>query len=857
MVEEEGKFILKISDSGLFFAFGVEICEKWGASLDVFESRTRSVRAASFQQRRRFRRTGLATSAGLCGFQYINLCGGILSRLNMVPNVQFGLKSSSKSFDSLRFHQETLNCCFLSFIDADADGRTFSRLEPLSVDLNRFPFYNMQISEHLIANKRSQVGRFHNSQEIEGSSPFLEAVLCSLTTALSDCTELKKTENLCRRNGSINWAQKLVAPAEVPAVQEPEHSPHRQSAQLEAPVTPVSNLARERKFFEEDETGKFDDEVKYLKSCGTLLRTPSEIRNASERQSTLSEDEKSRNSEWHSWFPPPPVKKINWDGQPAQAPTPPAHLHEVLSGIPTPNLPPHIPKQLSERFTNEMSQNRDAMRNKQDALHYGGRERKRDGDDSISVSGVSSSVSEDEGNLNRVSPDSTKIRLPPVQRPPRYEQYLSAEEDSDSFSDTGSFASIDSAAKNENSRLKQFDSPARIDPQTPPLFKSNYSPQPTPLKLSDDMHTPWTGCPTTLENAGVNKNARIRSQYVYSVLNPVENLSQWKALKRGKSKEFELKNKAWAEGSEMTENQSLTGLQTQLSPTNKQRLGTKGAVADSGLPKFPRSYSISRTDSMTKENFPGNEEMKLVQDNFDVIDESSQKRKLVATSPEPIFKTPKSAGQFNLLPVEAPRTPPSGMLNVDSSLSHWLKSPVIVEDGNAGQVTLMQKIQESDVYQHETSVESQNSLAATLHKSSPLRVPSPTSSGVSQMRNSPGKNLDEKPILGALSIKHLQSISPGKSPSTKSGDDDRPILGTVAAHWNDIQSASPKWWDGKGIPNSTNKYKEDQKVSWHTTPFEERLEKALSNESVVFQRKVFNGKPINFEECEESDTAAS
>jgi hypothetical protein len=39
---------------------------------------------------------------------------------------------------------------------------------------------------------------------------------------------------------------------------------------------------------------------------------------------------------------------------------------------------------------------------------------------------------------------------------------------------------------------------------------------------------------------------------------------------------------------------------------------------------------------------------------------------------------------------------------------------------------------------------------------------------------------------------------------------DRPIIGIVAAHWNDDEPShiSPKWWDGNGIPNSTNKYKE-------------------------------------------------
>lgn len=40
---------------------------------------------------------------------------------------------------------------------------------------------------------------------------------------------------------------------------------------------------------------------------------------------------------------------------------------------------------------------------------------------------------------------------------------------------------------------------------------------------------------------------------------------------------------------------------------------------------------------------------------------------------------------------------------------------------------------------------------------------------------------------------------------------DRPIIGLVAAHWNEEEDSDvppPKWWDGNGIPNSTNKYKE-------------------------------------------------
>ncbi|GAU32905.1 hypothetical protein TSUD_152650 [Trifolium subterraneum] len=89
---------------------------------------------------------------------------------------------------------------------------------------------------------------------------------------------------------------------------------------------------------------------------------------------------------------------------------------------------------------------------------------------------------------------------------------------------------------------------------------------------------------------------------------------------------------------------------------------------------------------------------------------------------------------------------------------------------------------------------------------------------------------------------------------------DRPIIGMVAAHWNEDETSDvppPKWWDGNGIPNSTNKYKEDQKVSWHATPFEERLEKALSEDTVISRRKDICGKPIAFDENEESDTALS
>lgn len=61
----------------------------------------------------------------------------------------------------------------------------------------------------------------------------------------------------------------------------------------------------------------------------------------------------------------------------------------------------------------------------------------------------------------------------------------------------------------------------------------------------------------------------------------------------------------------------------------------------------------------------------------------------------------------------------------------------------------------------------------------------------------------------------------------------------------------PKAWDGNGIPNTTTRYREDQRVSWHTTPFEQRLLKVLSDEDRCPPRKVVRGKLFHLEETAE------
>ncbi|KAE8730485.1 Aspartyl/glutamyl-tRNA(Asn/Gln) amidotransferase subunit B [Hibiscus syriacus] len=125
----------------------------------------------------------------------------------------------------------------------------------------------------------------------------------------------------------------------------------------------------------------------------------------------------------------------------------------------------------------------------------------------------------------------------------------------------------------------------------------------------------------------------------------------------------------------------------------------------------------------------------------------------------------------------------------------------------------------------------------------------------------------EEGLSSWLKPKHNAVVDPNKNlhvtfsktPHISKTPGDRPIIGLVAAHWKEDESSriSPKWWDGNGNPNSTTKYKEDQKVSWHATPFEERLEKALSDETFISQRKQVDKPRIHLDEDDESDTALS
>ncbi|XP_076952712.1 protein JASON-like [Bidens hawaiensis] len=102
------------------------------------------------------------------------------------------------------------------------------------------------------------------------------------------------------------------------------------------------------------------------------------------------------------------------------------------------------------------------------------------------------------------------------------------------------------------------------------------------------------------------------------------------------------------------------------------------------------------------------------------------------------------------------------------------------------------------------------------------------------------KELNECPTLSSWlppKSTHDEDCIDPSLPSQTPGD--RVILGVINSDWN--ADETPKWGDVNGIPNTTNKYSKDQKVKWHATPFEERLEKALLEEKFILKMQQLGG----------------
>uniref|UniRef100_A0A7N0TPQ1 Protein JASON n=1 Tax=Kalanchoe fedtschenkoi TaxID=63787 RepID=A0A7N0TPQ1_KALFE len=219
-----------------------------------------------------------------------------------------------------------------------------------------------------------------------------------------------------------------------------------------------------------------------------------------------------------------------------------------------------------------------------------------------------------------------------------------------------------------------------------------------------------------------NHDIRGRDAYDQSVLNPVENLSQWKALKaRGKP------------------------------PLQPQK---ENSALD--LQELP----------------------------------------VISFSSEPNFN-PAASFKSKLAHPEHQKQ----QMAVDASLSNWLMSPEPINKSKPSPVAFQNAIPQQTM---------------------------------SQGSYSP-KSLDDRPILGALTVEELRLMSRTSSPrrSPTKSPDDMAIIGSVGSYWSheesDKDSGSVSSY--KGIPNTTSKYREDKRVNWHSTPFEARLEKALNQGS--------------------------
>ncbi|KAI3457682.1 hypothetical protein Pfo_014345 [Paulownia fortunei] len=407
------------------------------------------------------------------------------------------------------------------------------------------------------------------------------------------------------------------------------------------------------------------DEAKFLKACGTLPETPAEIRKASEKLEDISaQNGAKKSSKFNSWLPNASMEKLKLGKQSDESATPVKICEEWVTGSGS----------LVDSPSSCMTDGHNIRRVSSSSIQRSDVQRV--------ITPMDVRDSETHSETSSVSP---QVFAPSVRCKNKSVRF-------DSESDRFAFSSKGSSSECASQHSKQSGSAGTRSVTKP-------SPYPTPLKLTDEMQTPGTVFPAYMNNMAGGKVAKVRSQNVYSVLNPVENPSQWMELKDENSDSNHL-----SESLKLNDEDNLT--------------------------------STPMSELAVKHLSVGNE------------------------------------------------------MKNEASLSSWLKPVSAKQDGSNEQ-------------------------------------------------------------FGSISGKKVYW---GRTPG------DRPILGMVAAHWNDDETShiSPKWWDGNGIPNSTNKYKEDQKVSWHATPFEERLEKALSEETFISQRKPISGTPpFELNETEESDTALS
>lgn len=129
---------------------------------------------------------------------------------------------------------------------------------------------------------------------------------------------------------------------------------------------------------------------------------------------------------------------------------------------------------------------------------------------------------------------------------------------------------------------------------------SKYSPYPTPLKLTDEMQTPGTIFPAYLDRVGIAKAARIRSQYVYPVLNPVNDASQLKELSDEDSYSTQDSNSRLL-SSHATDSDQRPEEATRISELGLSGFGESAANKDSTLPSINQLQSTQQLGSVCSE----------------------------------------------------------------------------------------------------------------------------------------------------------------------------------------------------------------------------------------------------------------
>ncbi|KAI5080611.1 hypothetical protein GOP47_0003794 [Adiantum capillus-veneris] len=166
------------------------------------------------------------------------------------------------------------------------------------------------------------------------------------------------------------------------------------------------------------------------------------------------------------------------------------------------------------------------------------------------------------------------------------------------------------------------------------------------------------------------------------------------------------------------------------------------------------------------------------------------------------------------------------------SLSNWLMTPQPVKGGNPENSTTL--LRSSNVAHAETESspwarehiddlcgEFTQSFNGPTEPCPPARV----DLSLSNWLDVPFKQNEANGCTAGLAIE--------QSPARRWNE--RPILGLITGEMNSNSVTREVHWDGKGIPNTTTKYKEDQRVNWHATPFEARLERALTRQGKLIE----------------------